>query len=755
MKEREAQELILAYIDPLKKKTAELLAQKLDGSVEEVDAFLHLLKSNDLKIREMAALFLKHSLSISARAASSNNYPSILATLYAEISPSPSRVDNLMYESVGILCGLVGIDDVFHIVSIDSVSEGPAPTAQTDKALKTLCRYTDKYRAKEKSNELYAEINYLITRTKDTLYALVQHIISSPGTEISAGLQLSIYTIISTILAHDLPDYFEENIMHYTAGLYAPVGEVPQNTVRSIILLRIKLSAVLVSRYSDAYEKFSVFINSLTALYSETEKLDEGVQVEFMHYLCTLLGNHCILSQAVPLHAQDGLSNNIVQMLLHKIEVDDSEGDLEYMQALLQGDPTLIRDIAASIMKELIERNPSLFSALSAHRAHNNVLFLVLHLIRNKHRIQGDLCMEWVRYAIGAVHSGEDSIKISLSCALLITCLDMNVHSSEILAAAPAILRALIAQCTPEAPKYILFLSSELMHALCAYSRISVEERASEGTLKYLMSVFQESPNEYIGKGIFHLLRMAHARSAAFSSTASEMLTKHVETLGNTKMAKTLWDIMSLDALYGGVEAAEKLIVDCIGSNTYEYYTYAVQLLSLINLSARREYCINLSASILNNPSLWSDQHILPSLAYLGVSLVRCGAFDVNSLLKHILGSDAALRIASRYFDAESVLTVYNSAGAVPQFLLRYIQILMNSEYTSELHGMVSAFVSKPTVPDEDTQEGIRVLEEYLERHAHQAAEVRHVLEKLKRRRYRKKDDPWSISLLDEVFALK
>ncbi|KAI5189146.1 hypothetical protein NEMIN01_0312 [Nematocida minor] len=789
MKEGEAEELIMAYIDPSKKRTAEALAQSIKGNNEEVNGFLKGLFSENPRIKEISALFLKRSLALSLTQNMPNapEYPAVFHKLCSALSNDATKANSLIYETISTIKDALTIDDLFRALPIPEIDPSALPASLLDfntvKMLTILNRYTEKYKSKEKSNELYSEINHLIESTGPYMMHIVQEIATSKETGLAQHAFINIYQMVLNILVHDLPDYYEEMIDTLTATLYSSNVSSSSNTdpysstalygnaSRSIALLRIRVSSVLVSKYSDAYTSYTVFINSLHSLYEEAETMDEGVQIEFLQYLKTLLSNTEILNAVIPVSTAQStvnavkakaniLSNGILVMLLNKIEIDDSLGDAEYVQSLLEGDPFSLKDISSSIIADLIARDPQLVAEILAQEPNQNLLYLFLYLIRIKYKPHGTA--KWIDFAVSNIleDRGADLVSLSISCTILITAI--NNHTIEIESILPkhtALLTKLSSTLLSNAPPVVL-LFLELIHTLCTHSTQGAEIPVSPNTLQHLMSTLAHgNTNSTIGQGLFHLLRMSNtADTQYYAETASALLISQVDTVGSTRLVKSLWDIITLHALKSTDNLAipTELIVHCINNNLYEYYTYSLQLLSIINVAYGIQYYTDISYSILSNNSLWDNKPLLVSLTYLAVSLSNRQLYDVTTVIKYIAADDAAIGIVGRYLNTYSILTIYNTGTVIVHLLIRYIKVLVTTEYTEELDKTVRMFIDKPMVQEEDTADSISTLERYLLQHKESADitnRVSIILSKLKNRQQRIKDDPWSLSLVSSVFS--
>lgn len=817
MKEGEAEELIMAYLDPAKQKTAEKLAQSIQGNQEEIKGFVKGICSHNLQIKEISALFLKRSLALSLGDKSIDKvaYQEILNRLYREIQCNSTKSDNLLLESVSSIKEAMQIEDILDTVNMEVVEESAKRAAEgielfeidreKIKILTVLNRYTEKYRNKERSDALYQEINYLISCTKHFILEVIKKIIDQSNRNPTDTVQMAFintYQMLQNIITHDLPDYYEENIEIFTAGLYSNITGSDHHysrkellkaaDERTIILLRIRISCLMISKYSDAYNTYTVFVENLAAVYELSEKMDDGVQFEFIQYLGVLLSNPTVLNMAIPVtrgtysasapHALENspLNNSIVKMLINKIEIYDEIGDSEYVQSLLEGDPLSLKDYSSGILKELIYRDSALISAILSHPPTNQLLYLFLFLVRTKYKIPANLSSgyaAWIDRAVATVvqpSTRKDTIEISISCAVIISALEKNqIEVERILNRSDEIICKLSDNLLIN-KSYIILIYLETISTLCLYRDLyrDTDRREPERpfcipieTLKHLTDTLTKGDlNEYIGKSLFHLIKISQTEETEyFAEAASSLLIDQIDAVGNTRLAKTLWDIITFHSINrthcNPLLIPAQLIVYCINNNLDEYYTYALQLLGIINTLYEIDDYANMSKSILSNNTLWESRGLVSSLTYLAVSLKNSTKpvdYSINPVVKYIVKDTSAISVLGRHLNSYSMMELYSSTEPISQLLLRYIEILMKTEYKEEVDRLIGLFLQKPSVQEEETGNSIKILEAYAAQRPDAPPEARtriqDILHKLKQRRPRIRDAPWTLSMIDSIF---
>ncbi|KAI5166204.1 hypothetical protein NEIRO03_0766 [Nematocida sp. AWRm78] len=803
MKESEVYELLRAYIDPAKTKEAEILARRINGDTEEITAFVKQLGSSPPKVKEIAALFLRHSLTLSLsqsaiqKGVDTQYYTTIFSHVCQHITQESEITDKLLYESISILSNALTLSDVLPVIELGRITQ---PDKTAVKTLNLLVRYTQKYRTKEKSDELYLEINHLIEVTKAIFHALVQCIIAHPDTEISLQIYICIYTIIYSILVHDIPDYYEENIEHYTTGLFIPINnnhlknvhstDPLVSTIRSAVVIQIQVASILISRYSDAYDSFVPFTSTMDRLYTTSELLDEGIQVEFMNYLQVLLNTHCRLDvQTV---------STILKMLISKIVVDTDVGTVEYINELLQGDPTLTREISAGILKDLLARGALSLTDLihhtvqqTAHGAPSKLqvssVYIILYLIRSKYRLASGIYSEYIQHALHTVIKGDITNThevLGIAYAILILAVQYNIaggledRAQDIFNAVDHLVTL---NESAEVPEYILYISMGLAYTVYVHSKKNISYSARVNVFEYLLRTIKEECSDGPIKALFIYMKMHYnAVNAAGTNYAQDstiqwftnniypavykILLKSTETLSAASI-KYLYDIVSLNVAYHpqSISNYNELLMYSVNNSVYEYNAYNILILSIINIIYGISHYIDISINIINNESIWKE--CIYSASYLYISLINSPQTAVKDLPERTIKfftdciingqcGTVPVQVAGKYLNSEAVKYIFSQNNS-DILLLRCISTLANENNQEQLRHIIDRFIARPIIPEEDTAYGITVLKECAEKSAHRKNEIERIIERLQTRKSKRKDEIDTIMLLEEIFKRK
>ncbi|KAI5136255.1 hypothetical protein NEAUS06_1829 [Nematocida ausubeli] len=772
MRESEVHELIQSYMDPAKRKRAEELSREINGEMPEINAFLHNLQSASPKVKEISSLFLRHSLVLAKSAPNTDRsmFPSIFVTIVNNISPDNNTTDRLLYESVSSLADTVVLSDILPILQIDTED-----VLATIKVLNVLARYTQKYATLHKSDWLYTEIIQLLSHVQNPFYKIVQYIIDT--NMIPIDIYTHVYTIIYHILIHDIPDYFEENIGHFTKGLFC-ISSKPQlrtenaslknnNNVRAALLIQIKMALILLTKYTDVYEEFSIFTESLDGIYSRAHESDEGVQIEFMHYLRQLL-------QITPPNTPQHL-HSVLRILLSKIHPTEMEG-----KEFLYGDPAIIQEISAGIIKDLLDQNATTLQELIAQnnshcknaekgdinsqngsptRHYNgnyhseSSLYLVLYLMRCRFRLSSPFYSHYVEHAVSILLANQsclDTHELPISMSILVLSIQHGIsyeyiqtHTQQILQSIDSVLASI-----DEDRSHLLYLAIELLHTIYVYHTEDLPYSPHESTIEKLFSIFQQTNNEQIEsaiKGLFLLMRMDYTSNsrkektpestASINRRYSNVCTTAYYTLINSSSLsclsiRYLYNIVALDIYYqNNPSSFYALLLHSIQHDIHEYNTYNILILSIVNILYDIPEYKTISDSILNNSGLYSNE----SLAYLFISHSNQNYYNYAQTTNN----SSVVRALVKYG------YIYNCN--YDNLLIRYV----NGNDKS----IVDRFIGKTSIAEEDTKFAIEEIEKYIRENTYRVEEMGRILEKVKKRRVKRKEEKEGIDIIEEIVS--
>ncbi|OAG32002.1 hypothetical protein NEDG_00477 [Nematocida displodere] len=708
---QEIKELVSLSLDPAKRKEAEAKSQRLEGSSEEVFGLLEFIADSAEPAQSMGAIFLKISVSKSL-----NHLDGLVLKEACRLILNPSlvsveRTHLLLCDTLALMNRKLDSSDVELLVEMLS----PVDREETVRILHMIGAYALKYRTLTRSNELYLDIIAVIGLVGPKLLALAETIAATGTQPRCRSLYTALFEVFLSLITQDLPDFVEENILPFVSCLMNGCDLTRDNDA----ILMFSVLDVLCRRFVDAFEDASIFLTHSFKVFEVLDTLSERVQTLFLKYFTGLLENGAFAHFRVS-NAQD-----VIEALLPRVShFEDVDEPLEFTRVVFSPDMNLQRCIAAEAITELVLSNPQTHSYIlekaSDPRAYPSVLYLTSFTLRASPQTHASkiACslVEGVVQSLLQQREGpaNEEAALALFCQLSLMAMVVSTgrYGLDRETGARLFVKVLGMLEPSEEYEYIRYAGSNLIALLARNftdQTVVVERRICEYLLKATVC---SPPNEFLAPALFEALRAGSSGDVGlFVRECSNKLIGSIDTAGDFREARGLWDIVSLGALSKDpqcVRLAFETAKEALSRDASEWFVFGLQVVSLCALLSEDAEALESLNYFISNQEVWEVSDLSESLAFCVVVLCYKGwggmASRAAALFEFLVSrNDRGAYVLARYLPrAESLLVLRQVASFSPCEYLLALRMHAFIE-DSVLKKSVGALLAQPSIQEQDT----------------------------------------------------
>lgn len=762
MRRQEVEQLLVLSVDPSRRKEAEELTQRIDGSAEEVRALLAEIGKATEPLQSMGGIFLKRSL---ARMGDQEDREGVRASVVVQSSTvglaCSYRAHLLLCEAVAI-AGKQLSSEVMKCITQQLDPSEAEYSEQTVRLLNLIGAYVEKYRVEAASEKLYLDIIAMLEQMGEKLLQLCS------GMRVKKHpkeMYCAVFEILVSLITQDLPDFIENNLGEFVESAMECVNLRSEREV----LLMITVLEMLSTRFIDAFDDGSVFLNHAIEVFAQIETMDENVQCMFLQYFTSLLRNP-MLEHFLSVH-REYVINLLMARASHFEDIDEP---IEFTRSMFNTDMNLQRYVACDMVRDLIEKDPATFSQLAARETNPASLFyLTAYLMRGRDCVAADAVarvLEKAKLAIAQYRPldpkcvEQNERQVFCAAGVLVTGLLSGKY--KVVTEEGYLFKSLAILGSLKEPNYLFYMMAKLVELIAASfpdQSIPIEKNA---VMFLLAHTLRGPPNEFLAPALFEVVRLSRSELFPILEACARKLLSTIETSGSLGEAKGLWDVLSLGAI-GADEECRRMVFEtakeCLLRDAADWFLFALQLISLCALFSAVPLYGEYLELLVANQELWAAKELVESLSFCVLSLYYNNPARYAGTVESIFGflsaqQDKSSFLFTRYLPDKQIRALLASTNkTTPDMYLGCFRACVGqASYQPVVDKHLQSFLNHPIVHEQDTRFFISLLSSeklYASPFAQQhRVPLQAVLKRLSQRVIPKKEEYKKLVVIDRVF---